>query len=97
MVTQWGMSESVGVVFVPGNDGSVSPEQRALIDKEVQKILAASYERASKLLVARRLDLDRIAKALLERETLTGAEVKDVLAGRSLAKKSTNLGTPTVK
>lgn len=86
MVTQWGMSEQVGIVFVPKNDTSISPEQRALIDKEVQSLLSASYARATKLLQVHRKELDVLAKALIDRETLSGTEIKDLLAGRKLAK-----------
>ena len=85
MVMNWGMSDSVGVVFVTKNDTSISPEQRARIDVEVKKIHSASYERATKLLTSNRRELDRLAAALVERETLTGAEVADVIAGRVLA------------
>jgi len=85
MVTQWGMSENVGVVFVDKKDAAVSPEQRALIDREVQALLTASYARATKLLQTHRKELDVLAKALIEKETLTGAEVNDLL-GRKLAK-----------
>ena len=88
MVERWGMSEAVGVVYVPKNDASISPEQRAIIDKEVQSILTASYERAVKLLTSNRKELDCLAKALIDHETLTGAEVADVLAGRKLEAKA---------
>jgi ATP-dependent metalloprotease len=86
MVTQWGMSDAVGVVFVDKKDASVSAEQRALIDKEVQALLAASYARATKLLQTHRKELDVVAKALVEKETLTGADLTALLAGRTLAK-----------
>jgi ATP-dependent metalloprotease len=83
MVTQWGMSDKVGVVFHSSRDDP-SPEQKAIIDQEVQKLLTASYERATNILKKHRRELDIIARALIDRETLTGSEIDDLLAGRSL-------------
>lgn len=72
------MSDVVGQV----NHGKESSsEQRAIIDQEVKKLLDASYERAKKLITAHRKELDLIARALIEHETLTGIEVQDALAG----------------
>ena len=82
-VMQYGMSDEVGVVFHSNNDPS-SPEMRATIDKEVQKLLSSSYKRATKLLDENRKDLDLIAKALMDRETLTGSEIQALLAGKRL-------------
>merc|ERR1712086_145139 len=82
MVTSWGFSDEVGVVFVGKDDAS--PEQKALVDREVQRLLAASYERTTKLIKAHRKDLEKIAKALIEYESLTGADITDVLKGRAL-------------
>ena len=80
---QYGMSDEVGVVFHSKNDPS-SPEMRATIDKEVQKILSSSYKRATKLLEENRKELDILAKALIDRETLSGAEIKTLLSGKRL-------------
>mmetsp|Transcript_89735 Transcript_89735/g.256474 ORF Transcript_89735/g.256474 Transcript_89735/m.256474 type:complete len:709 (+) Transcript_89735:199-2325(+) len=87
MVMQWGMSDEVGVVF-HGNRDSPSPEVQATIDREVQKILTSSYARAFKLLETNRRELDLLAKALIEHETLTGSEIRDVLAGKKLKRSS---------
>ena len=43
MVTKWGMSDEIGVVFHDKDDQS--PETRAAIDREIQKLLMASYQR----------------------------------------------------
>ena len=77
MVTKWGMSDEIGVVFHDKDDQS--PETRAAIDREIQKLLMASYQRAKVVLEAHRKDLDLIAKGLLERETLSGPELKVLL------------------
>lgn len=86
MVTKWGMSEEVGVVY-HGKDDQC-PETRAMIDREVQKLLTASYSRAKAILETHRKDLDTIAKGLIENETLTGSELRDLLAGKKVPEKS---------
>ena len=86
MVTQWGMSETVGLVFHAKDGGEQSPETRAAIDREVKSILDASHIRAKELLLKHKGDLDVLAKALLEHETLTGPEIIDLLAGKKLSK-----------
>jgi ATP-dependent metalloprotease len=86
MVCRWGFSDEVGVVSVSKDDAS--PEQKALVDKEVQRLVTQSYARATKLLTDNRRDLDKIAAALIEHETLTGSEISDfVLKGKTLPKK----------
>jgi len=86
MVTKWGMSEEVGVVY-HGKDDQC-PETRAMIDREVHKLLTASYSRAKAILEMHRKDLDTIAKGLIENETLTGSELRDLLAGKKVPEKS---------
>ena len=66
-------------------DGSEpSPERKAAIDTEVEKILQDSYARVRALLTANRKQLDTLATALIEFETLDAAEVNEVLQGRPL-------------
>lgn len=52
----------------------------------MKSILDASHARAKALLNQHRADLDLLAKALLEHETLTGTEIKDLLSGKKLKK-----------
>uniref|UniRef100_A0A7S2WPS6 AAA+ ATPase domain-containing protein n=1 Tax=Rhizochromulina marina TaxID=1034831 RepID=A0A7S2WPS6_9STRA len=82
MVMHYGMSDEVGVVF-HSNDQS-SPEMRALIDKEVQKLLNDSYQRATKVLATNRRELEVLAKALLEHETLSSTDITDIISGRRI-------------
>ncbi|MEK6223212.1 MAG: ATP-dependent zinc metalloprotease FtsH [Chloroflexota bacterium] len=86
MVTQWGMSEKLGnrmygkkeeMVFL----GREISEQRDYseavaedIDDEVLKIVNDSYKRAQSILKKYRKDLDKVAEALIEFETLTRVE-----------------------
>ncbi|HEX6516025.1 MAG TPA: ATP-dependent zinc metalloprotease FtsH [Nocardioidaceae bacterium] len=79
MVGRWGMSAEIGPVTVlpaPGQeqpmfDGSgPSPATRELVDAEARRIVDECYEEALRTLVAHRESLDRLARALLVRETL---------------------------
>jgi len=83
MVMQWGMSDEVGVVF-HSNDNDPSPEMKATIDREVHKLLESSYARARRVLEVNRKELEHLAKALIEHETLSGSEITDVVSGRKL-------------
>ena len=87
MVREWGMSEelgpmawsSQGAVFL-GEDLMTSGREYSddvarTIDSEVNKILRAQETRARELLIKHRAGLDLVAIALLERETVDGAEV----------------------
>ncbi|KAJ0398629.1 hypothetical protein P43SY_007487 [Pythium insidiosum] len=88
MVTKYGMSEEVGLVFhdLRGND--TSGTTRKIIDDEVKKLCDASYKRAKAILENNRGDLEKIANALLEFETLTGAEIKKILNGEKIERKA---------
>jgi cell division protease FtsH len=90
MVTRWGMSERLGPVTLSGRDdpflrgdvlaglGSGKPYSEAtakVIDDEVERILQECYAEGVRLLSAHRDALDRLARALLERETLDEQEI----------------------
>ncbi len=81
MVGRWGMSEKIGRVSVlpgpadqrllfPGMDGASSEHTRELVDQEVKRITDECYTRALKTLRVHREQLDSLAGALLEHETL---------------------------
>ncbi|HHY94053.1 MAG TPA: cell division protein FtsH, partial [Firmicutes bacterium] len=93
MITEYGMSESLGpltfgtkeeLVFL-GRDitreRNYSEEVAAAIDKEVRGIVNDCYARALQLLRDNRGMLDKVAQALLEKETLEGPELDAILAG----------------
>ncbi|KAI9920717.1 hypothetical protein PsorP6_001934 [Peronosclerospora sorghi] len=65
MVTKYGMSEDVGLVFhdLRGNDTSATT--RKTIDDEVKKLCDSSYKRAKNILVRKHSDLEKLSKALL--------------------------------
>lgn len=81
MVTKYGFSDAVGIVYHGGSVGeeSASPETRARIDSEVKKMTQASYERAKELLKKHQKAHHLLAETLLEYETLTGDEVRDLV------------------
>ncbi|CAI7863291.1 unnamed protein product [Closterium sp. NIES-54] len=81
MVTKYGMSEAVGVVAHDYEDDgrSMSTETRLTIEREVRALLQRAHDNARAILVKHEAELHALAGALLERETLTGAQVKAVL------------------
>jgi cell division protease FtsH len=79
MVGNWGMSDAIGPLAVlPTEDrgpllpgvSDVSPRTRELIDEEVHRIVEGAYKQVVDLLTERRDQLDSLADALLEHETL---------------------------
>jgi len=81
MVTQYGFSDDVGIVFYGREDAS--GKTRNQIDEEVKALTGAAYERARALLKKHAKEHTLLAETLLEYETLTGDEVRDlVLKGK---------------
>ena len=102
MVTQWGMSDEMGPVQYEEQQGetflgysqsagmNVSAETAQKIDKEVRRIIDQGYDRAKQVLTDHADELEALAQALLEYETLSGDEIKIVLDGGEIDR-----GTPT--
>jgi cell division protease FtsH len=93
MVLRWGMSDAVGNVDYAeahegyqGNTGgfSVSAETKRLIEQEVKRMIDEGYQTALRILTERKDDWERLAKGLLEYETLTGDEIRKVMSGEPL-------------
>jgi len=100
MVMRWGMSDLVGNIDYAeahegyqGNTGgfSVSAETKNLIEAEVKKLIDEGYETARRILIEKEVEFDRLAQGLLEYETLTGDEIRRVVAGEPLG--GDDLGT----
>jgi cell division protease FtsH len=99
MVCEYGMSEKIGSISFDQKDGLVfvgrdwmkeknySEETARSIDAEVKQIVENCHKKALSILKKHRKQLNVMAEALLERETLDGADVDDVLAGRKLSSK----------
>ena len=90
MVLRWGMSDAVGNIdYAEAHEGyqgktaglSVSAETKGLIESEVKKLIDEGYETARKILTEKAVEIERLAKGLLEYETLTGDEIRRVVAG----------------
>ena len=94
MVTRWGLSDKVGTIDYSEEEGSkfyaaqktFSEETGKIIDDEVKRIVSEALERAKQILTDKRADLEKLAQNLLEFETLTGEEIKDLLAGKEINK-----------
>ncbi len=96
MVTQWGMSDKLGPLQYTENQEevflghSVSRQQNVsektaeLIDAEVKRLVIGGYERAKQLLTDHADELEAVAQALLEYETLTGDEIRAAIAGETI-------------
>lgn len=84
MVAQLGMSEKLGPVEYLRKYRDLSSETRAMVEAEVKRVLDESYDRARTLLMSKRKELDLLAKALVEYETLDKEEVGKVLRGEKL-------------
>ncbi|MDP8943936.1 MAG: ATP-dependent zinc metalloprotease FtsH [Actinomycetota bacterium] len=85
MVCELGMSEAVGPLPYPEKNGRAEPprvseETARVIDVEVRRLVDEAEELARSVLLASREALDRVARALIERETLTLEDVEE-LAG----------------
>jgi cell division protease FtsH len=99
MVTEWGMSDSLGMIAYGDNSQevflghsvtqhkNVSEATAREIDGEVKRIIDAAYQGAKTLLTERLEDLHRLARGLLEYETLSGDEIRTVLRGEPVVKK----------
>ncbi|MBU6397912.1 MAG: ATP-dependent zinc metalloprotease FtsH [Rhodospirillales bacterium] len=99
MVSEWGMSEKLGMVsYVDsgqevflghsmGGGKNVSEATAREIDDEVRRIIDHAYAEAKRILTERREDLERLAQGLLEYETLSGDEIQMVLRGEKITRK----------
>jgi cell division protease FtsH len=105
MVYEWGMSERMGPVkYTEAHDGvtgheeviAVSATTRRELDEEVRRIIDQQYEHARKLIEDNRDKLERVAKSLLEYETLDCAQVKQLMAGEELPPRRPTVIVPVV-
>ncbi|MDH4387029.1 MAG: ATP-dependent zinc metalloprotease FtsH [Caulobacter sp.] len=93
MVTQWGYSDALGTVAYGDNQEevflghsvartqNVSEETARLIDSEVKRLVQEGLDEARRILTEKKDDLETLAQALLEYETLSGDEISGVLQG----------------
>ena len=100
MVREWGMSDAVGPMAWSGHQQvflgedlmtqgrEYSDTTAKVIDDEISRILHEQEQRAHTLLQQHRTALDAVAEALLERETIDGAEVTRIVHGALPADRS---------
>ncbi|BFZ60645.1 i-AAA protease yme1 [Saitoella coloradoensis] len=87
MVTQWGFSDKVGPVRWTGGDyEQLSMETKQVIESEIRMMIEASEARARRILTEKRDELDRLAHALVQYETLTAEEIRTVMKGGRISK-----------
>ncbi|GAG64158.1 unnamed protein product, partial [marine sediment metagenome] len=97
MVTEYGMSDTIGPITLGRKEHQIflgrdisqerdySEEIANKIDKEVKKIVESAYTRAKDILIKNKRKLKKIARNLMERETLEGKDLDDLLNGIKLA------------
>lgn len=94
MVTEWGMSDSIGNFFLGGSQEvflgrdfqsqhNYSEALAGKIDEEIKSILDECYKNAIRLLTENRAILDNMVKVLFEKETIYTAEVDALMSGKS--------------
>ena len=100
MVTQLGYSDQLGTVaygdnqeevflgMSMGRQQSISEATAQKIDAEVRRLVEEGYETARRILTEKKVDFETLAKALLEFETLSGDEIKDLLNGKKPSRES---------
>ncbi|MDO9501471.1 ATP-dependent zinc metalloprotease FtsH [Falsiroseomonas sp.] len=98
MVTEWGMSENLGMIAYGSNDQEVflghsvtqsknlSEETARKIDGEIRTIIDNAYARATKVLSENIDELHLLAKGLLEHETISGDEIKLIIKGEPIVR-----------
>ena len=98
MVTEWGMSDLLGPIRYSENSNEVflgravtqnqnmSEETARLVDTEIKRLVTEGYEEAKKILTKHKKDWETLALALMEYETLTGDEIKDIISGKDIDK-----------
>ena len=94
MVTKWGFSPELGNVSYGENQDevflgmsvartqNVSEATSQKIDSEIRRLVETGYAEATRILTERKNDLEALAQGLLEYETLSGDEIRDLLDGK---------------
>ena len=109
MVTSWGMSDKIGPLFHGddqdevflgyslGKDRHMSEKTANMIDEEVKTIVEEAHDLAKRILTENIDKLHKLAKSLLEYETLSGPEINDLLAGKKIHRETYNSDKKPVK
>jgi cell division protease FtsH len=84
MVYRLGMGLSTGLITFDPDSGPVSGDTHGRMDADVRAILESAYATVLECVRTNRPALEALAEALLERETLTGAEAIEIMRGAGL-------------
>ncbi len=96
MITEWGMSDKLGFLAYSADQQevflghsvtqqkNVSDATAKIIDEEIRQVTDEAFADARKILEDNRHELDKLGEGLLEYETLTGDEIKRLLAGEEV-------------
>ncbi len=99
MITEWGMSEKLGMIAYGDNsqevflghsvtqNKNVSEATAREIDDEIRAIIDHAYAKAKRILTETPRGPEALAKGLLEYETLSGDEIQQVLRGEPVIRK----------
>jgi cell division protease FtsH len=99
MITEWGMSDKLGMIAYGDNsqevflghsvtqNKNVSEATAREIDGEIKDIIDRAYAKAKRILTENVEELHRLARGLLEHETLSGDEIRTVLRGEPVIRK----------
>lgn len=105
MVCEWGMSRLGMISFTEDNDyvflgremgrsREYSEATAQAIDAEVKRLIDEAYARAYELLTSHRREVELIAKALLEYETLEGSHIKELIETGKISNPPKNVPKP---
>lgn len=110
MVTEWGLSDKLGFLAYSADEQEVflgrsvsqqknmSDSTASIIDAEVRAIADGAYDAATKMLKKHADQLELLAQALLEYETLSGDEIKTLIEGGTIVRNDDDLPeTPRAK
>ena len=98
MVTEWGLSDKLGFLAYSADEQEVflgrsvsqqknlSDSTAKIIDEEIRNIVDDAYADATKILKQKKKQLDYIANALLEYETLDSEDINNIIKGKKLDK-----------
>ncbi|MDR2598605.1 MAG: ATP-dependent metallopeptidase FtsH/Yme1/Tma family protein [Holosporales bacterium] len=91
MIIRWGMSDTLGFRSFYDSDGyymeasdQISQKTSETIDMEIKNLLDSAYREVKEIVTKNRDKLEAIATKLIKRETLTGDEVKRIVAGEDI-------------
>jgi len=106
MVTRWGLSDELGTVaygdnnddpFVGmqmGRQSHISEETAQKIDGEIRRFVEEGLQEARRILTEKHDQLETLAQGLLEYETLTGQEIRDLIEGKRPSRDVTEAPQP---